>query len=134
MLPMGRSRAMPGGDLEYAVMTALWDLGSASVREVHERVGQGDGLVYTTTAKVIDRLHAKRLVVRHRAGRSYVYRPAIRRDAVDRARTKTALGTLFGDAPRPAIATLVEAIESIDPELLEDLAREVRRRRSRRGA
>ena len=124
---------MPGGDLEYAVMSALWDLGSASVRDVHERVGEGDGLVYTTTAKVIDRLHAKRLVTRHRAGRSFVYRPAIGREAVDRFRTKTALDTLFGDAPRPAIATLVETIESMDPGLLDDLAREVRKRRSRRG-
>jgi predicted transcriptional regulator len=124
---------MPGGDLEYAVMNALWELGSGSVRDVHERVGEGDGLVYTTTAKVIDRLHAKRLVTRHRDGRSFVYRPAIARDAVDRFRTKNALDTLFGDAPRPAIATLVETIESIDPDLLEDLAREVRKRRSRRG-
>lgn len=124
---------MPGGDLEYSVMSALWDLRSASVREVHERVGESDGLVYTTTAKVIDRLHAKRLVTRHRVGRSFVYRPAIGREAVDRVRTKTALDTLFGDAPRPAIATLVETIESIDPGLLDDLAREVRKRRSRRG-
>ena len=125
---------MPGGDLEYAVLSTLWDLGSASVRDIHERVGAGDGLVYTTTAKVIDRLHEKRLVTRHRVGRSFVYRPAIARDAVDRFRTKTALDTLFGDAPRPAIATLVETIESIDPELLQDLAREIRKRRSRRGA
>lgn len=130
---MGRSRAMPGGDLEYAVMSALWDLGSASVRDVHERVGAGDGLVYTTTAKVIDRLHAKRLVTRHREGRSFVYRAAIARGAVDRFRTKNALDTLLGDEPRPAIATLVETIEAIDPELLDDLAREVRKRRSRRG-
>jgi predicted transcriptional regulator len=124
---------MPGGDLEYAVLAALWDLGTASVREIHQRVGQADGLVYTTIAKVVDRLHAKRLVRRERVGRSFVYRPALERDVVDRFRVKAAVDHLLGDEPRPAIATLVEAVETIDPQLLDDLAREVRRRRARRG-
>jgi len=53
---------LPGGDLEYAVLAKLWELGSASAREIHEQVGEPAKLVYTTTAKVLDRLHAKRLV------------------------------------------------------------------------
>ena len=124
----------PGGTLEYAVLAALWDLGSASAREIHERVGESDGLVYTTIAKVLDRLHAKRLVIRGRVGRAFVYRSAVSRAIIDQQRTATALSTLFGTEPRPAIATLVDAVESIDPELLDELARVVRRRRLRRGA
>jgi predicted transcriptional regulator len=124
----------PGGTLEYAVLAALWDAGSASARALHERVGEADGLVYTTIAKVLDRLLEKRLVVRGRVGRSFVYRPAVSRDVVDQERTRNALSTLFGTEPRPAIATLVEAVEAIDPELLDELARVVRRRRARRGA
>ena len=124
----------PGGALEYAVLAALWELGSASGRQVHERAGLADGLVYTTTAKVLDRLLAKRLVIRGRVGRSFVYRPAVAREIVDHQRTTTALSKLFGSEPRPAIATLVDAVESIDPDLLDELARVIRRRRSRRGA
>ena len=78
-------------------------------------------------------LHAKRLVIRGLVGRSFVYRPAVTREVIDQQRTTTALSTLFGSEPRPAIATLVDAVESIDPELLDELARVIRRRRSNRG-
>lgn len=128
-----RSRTMPGGDLEYRVLTVLWELGSASVREIYDRVGERDGLVYTTIAKIVDRLHAKRLVARQRAGAAFVYRPAIRRATVDRYRARAVLDRLLGVEPRPAIATLVNAIATIDPDLLDDLSREIRRWR-RRGS
>jgi predicted transcriptional regulator len=114
-------------------MAVLWELGSSSVREIHERVGEDDGLVYTTTAKIVDRLHAKRLVTRQRVGLAFVYRPAIRRATVDRFRVRAVLDRMLGTEPRPAIATLVDAIATIDPDLLDDLAREIRRRR-RRGS
>jgi BlaI family transcriptional regulator, penicillinase repressor len=126
--------ALPGGELEYAVLVALWELGTASAREVHARVGDPAGLVYTTTAKVLDRLHAKRLVSRERAGKAFIYRPKVKREVLERARAMDLLGRLFGVTPQPAIATLVEAVESLDPELLDELGRAVAaRRRSRRG-
>jgi hypothetical protein len=46
---MARIR-LPGGELEYAILAALWDLGRASAREVHARAGEPAGLAYTTTA------------------------------------------------------------------------------------
>jgi predicted transcriptional regulator len=130
---MPRRHRPPGGTLEYAVLAALWELGSATAREVHVRVGEADGLVYTTTAKVLDRLNAKRLVIRKRVGRLFVYRPAVARDVIDQERTTTALSALLGSEPIPAIATLVDTVEAIDPDLLDELARVVRRRRARRG-
>jgi predicted transcriptional regulator len=57
---------LPGGELEYAVLAKLWELGSASARDIYAQVGEPQGLVYTTTAKVLDRLHVKRLVSRER--------------------------------------------------------------------
>ena len=57
---------LPADELEYAVLTQLWELGVASVRELHRRLGEPEGLVYTTTAKVVDRLRSKGLVLRQR--------------------------------------------------------------------
>jgi predicted transcriptional regulator len=116
------------------VLVALWELGSGTARDVHTRVGAPQDLVYTTTAKVLDRLHDKGLVSRERSGKAFVYRPARKRETVERERAHVSLARLLGAEPRPAIATLVNAVESIDPELLDDLARAVAaRRRSRRG-
>jgi predicted transcriptional regulator len=111
---------------------ALWELGTASAREIHARVGAPDGLVYTTTAKVLDRLHAKGLVGRARAGKAFVYRPAVEREVLERARARDTLGRILGPDPVPALATLVDAVESLDPELLDELARVVAARRKGR--
>ena len=125
---------LPGGDLEYAVLAKLWELGSASGRDIYTQVGEPQGLVYTTTAKVLDRLHAKRLVGRERKGIAFVYRPRVARALVDSARARELLTKLFGAAPHSAAATLVDAVESLDPKLLDELAEAIAaRRRSKHG-
>lgn len=126
---------LPGGDLEYAVLRSLWELGRASAREIYGRVGEPSDLVYTTITKVLDRLYAKGLVSRKQEDRRFVYEPKIPRHMVEAARAKLTLGKLIGPEPRPAMATLVEAVESIDPALLDDLSRAIAaRRRLRRGS
>src|ERR1041385_7552698 len=45
---MPRERPLPGGKLEYAVLVGVWEGGTVTVRELHERVGAPLGLVYTT--------------------------------------------------------------------------------------
>lgn len=126
---------LPADDLEYAVLAELWQLGAASVRELHDRLGARQGLVYTTTAKVIDRLRQKGLVQRQRRGNAFVYRSRVAREEVERARARNAVTRLLGATPRAAVAALVEAVDNVDPELLEELERAVRaRRRTKDGA
>ena len=129
-----RRLRLPGGDLEYAVLTRLWDLGVASAREIHEQTGAPEGLVYTTIAKVLDRLHDKGLVTREREGKAFLYRPKVTRETFDLARARTLLSRMLGPRPHAAVAALVEAVESLDPELLGELERAVAaRRRPRDG-
>jgi predicted transcriptional regulator len=110
-------------------------VGAASVRELHERLGARQGLVYTTTAKVIDRLREKGLVRRQRKGNAFVYQPRPAREEVERARARSAVTRLLGATPRAAVAALVEAVDDADPALLEELERAVlARRRAKHGA
>jgi predicted transcriptional regulator len=125
---------LPGGDLEYAILAKLWDLGQASARQIHAQLNEPMGLVYTTTTKVLDRLYAKRLVSRERRGKAFVYRPRIARPIVDRERARAFLARLLGPAPHSSLAALVEAADSLDPRLLDQLAEAVAaRRRSNDG-
>ncbi|MFI5395269.1 MAG: BlaI/MecI/CopY family transcriptional regulator [Candidatus Binatia bacterium] len=123
---------LPGGELEYAVLFSVCELGTASARDVYLQVGKAGGLAYTTIAKVLDRLHVKGLVARKRRGMAFVYRPRITRRVIEFARARVSLSKLLGPAPRPALATLVEAMESLDPGLLDELERAVAARRGRR--
>jgi predicted transcriptional regulator len=62
------------GELEAAVLAVLQDAGAAlSPAEVREQIG-GD-LAYTTVVTILSRLHAKSVLERSKAGRSYRYAP-----------------------------------------------------------
>jgi predicted transcriptional regulator len=128
---------LPSDDLEYDILARLWEVGVGSVRELHEHLGQRDGLVYTTTAKVVDRLREKGLIERQPRGRAFIYRPRVAREEVENARARRAVNRLFGAAPAPhaAVAALVDAVDAVDPKLLDELERIViARRRSKDGA
>jgi predicted transcriptional regulator len=126
---------LPADELEYVVLTKLWELGAASVRDVHGVLGKPEGLVYTTIGKVIDRLHGKGLIQRERHGQAFVYRAKIPRQEVERARAQDAVSRLLGPTPRAAMAALVDAVDAVDPKLLAELERAVAaHRRSKRGA
>jgi predicted transcriptional regulator len=102
---------------------------------VHDRVGVPNDLAYTTIAKVLDRLVAKQLCRCRRDGRVNVYVAAVPRKHVERANARATVSRLLGDEPRPAIPALVDAVEAIDPQLLDELARVVAaRRKARRGS
>ena len=132
---MRKKEFLPGGELEYRVLAALWRAGSATGRELHERVSAPGGLAYTTTAKVLERLQAKGLVARERAGRAFLYRAGAKQERVARALVRRLVRRMFGPEPRPAMSTLVDAVEEIDPELVEELSRAIAaRRRSKSGS
>jgi predicted transcriptional regulator len=125
---------LPSDDLEYDILTKLWELGVGSVRELHEQLGERDGLVYTTTAKVVDRLREKGLIERQPRGRAFIYSPRVAREDVESARARKAVSRLFSAGPHAAVAALVDAVDAVDPKLLDELERLViARRRAKDG-
>ena len=128
---------LPSDDLEYDILSMLWECGSATVRELHDKLGQRQELAYTTTAKVVDRLREKELIERRHHGKSFVYQPRVAREEVENARARKAVSRLFGASPAPhaAVAALVDAVDAVDPKLLDELERLVKARRgSKDGA
>ena len=70
------------GQLEAAIMQRLWDWARpASVREVLEDIRRGRDIAYTTVMTVLDNLHGKGFVTRHKEGRAYLYSAAVTREA-----------------------------------------------------
>ena len=59
---------------ELGILNVLWHHERATVREVHEELGQETG--YTTTLKLMQVMAAKGLLVRDESNRSHVYRPS----------------------------------------------------------
>lgn len=119
--------------MEHSVLRALCHLGSASVWQVHERVGKE--LAYTTIAKILERLRTKGMVTRSKIGRGFQYSSSLPRREFEKAWVRRWLDELVDEKPRAAMAGLVDAVDSINPDLLDELSRLIaKRRRSRRGS
>ncbi len=123
---------LPGGNLERVLLQLLWQRGPRTAREVHDEIGAERGIAYTTVAKVLDRLCAKRIVRRRRAGRAFVYRAVAHQDETQRAMARGLVEQIADSGPRPAVAALVGALEDVSPELLDLLETELKARRRRR--
>lgn len=122
------------GDQEQEVLRTVSRIGPCTVRDVFTLIGAPHGLAYTTIATVLDRLHTKGLVSRQLEGKAFIYKTTRRSAAAEKGRARTLVSRVLGRGPAPAVATLVDAVESIDPALLDRLAEEVERRRTRRGS
>ena len=93
---------------ELEVMGALWELGSASVREVQERLPEGKRPAYTTVQTIVYRLEEKGAVRRvKKVGNAHVFEPVVTRRATVRRLFDELLG-FFGGSPRTLMAQLVE--------------------------
>src|SRR5688500_3295090 len=90
-------------------MGALWELGSASVRELQERLPEGKRPAYTTVQTIVYRLEEKGAVRRvKKVGNAHVFEPVVTRRATVRRLFGELLG-FFGGSPRTLMAQLVEA-------------------------
>jgi predicted transcriptional regulator len=125
---------LPSDELEYDVLAKLWELGTGTIRDLHDQLAL-EGVGYSTTAKVVERLSEKGLVERYLSGYQFIYRPRVAREEVEGARARKAVSRLFGAAPHAAVAALVDAVDAVDPQLLNELERLIiARRRSKDGA
>jgi predicted transcriptional regulator len=70
-------RVSPLTEVELEVMKAVWDLGEATVRQVHEAIEERRTIAYTTVLTMVGILVRKGHLVRKAAeGRAYLYAPA----------------------------------------------------------
>ena len=92
---------------ELEIMSALWALGRASVREVQEALPPERRPAYTTVQTIVYRLEEKGAVRRlKKVGNALVFEPAITSQAAHRRLIGELLDLLGG--ARPLMAHLVE--------------------------
>ena len=108
------------GELEAAVVDAVWSESGFSTPAAHERVGMPRGLAYTTILAVLRRLHKKGLLLRREDGRAHVYSPALSREGFARRRGHDLAAVVRGLGEARMAASLAGA-ERVDPAAFEVL-------------
>lgn len=113
LAPAERERPMPprDGDLSQAeleVLSALWDHGPATVREVMNHLhAAGRRIAYTTVLTFLTRLEQKGFATSDKSGLAYVYTPKVSRDRISKSRLKSVLETFYNGAPGALVLQLV---------------------------
>jgi BlaI family transcriptional regulator, penicillinase repressor len=105
---MTRKRTIKLTRFEMEIMDALWDLGSASIREIREKLPERKRPAYTTVQTIIRRLEDKGAVRRTRQiGNAFIFESVVTRKEAHR-RLIDELLDLFGGSARPLMAHLAE--------------------------
>jgi len=110
---------------ELDVMAIVWELGSATVGDVVERLP--DQLHYSTVLTIFRTLEAKRHVRHERDGKAFRYFPVTRPEEAGDGALRRLLDTIFQGSRELLVARLVSD-EKISPDEL----RRIRRRLTER--
>lgn len=100
---------------ELDVMSILWDLESATVSEVQERLA--DDLAYTSVLSALQTLEEKGYVDHEEEGRAYRYRPLVDWRTAGRGELRRLLSKVFKGSPELLVLQLV-GDRSLDEEQL----------------
>lgn len=113
----------PFTDRELDVMAILWELDSATAREVHERLQ--DEIAYTTVLTVLRTMEDKDYVRHEEEGRAYRFYPTVDRDQAGESALRRVVQKFFGGSTERLLAHLVSGEEPSpgERERLEELLR-----------
>ena len=90
---------------ELDLMAVLWDLESATVAEVRERLR--DDLAYTTVLTILRTLEEKGYVGHTQDGKAYRYHPAVARESAGASAVSRLVGKMFSGSPEFLLTHLV---------------------------
>jgi predicted transcriptional regulator len=117
-------------EVELELLTALWDKGAATVRELYEVVSQQRALGYTSVLKTLQIMTEKGLVERTEAGKAHIYRAAASQEETQSQLLRDLSERLFsGSAAQLAMHAL--AMEPTSAEELEEIRRIIRQKKER---
>ena len=112
---MNRSHHL--GELQYAIMRVLWDMGEASVAQVCEHLPRSHRRALTTIATMLTKMEKKGVVAHRSEGRQFIYLPRVREAEVHRTMVADLTDRLFqGDVT--ALVSHLLSEQEIDPKEL----------------
>lgn len=115
------------GELERAVLDALWAHGPLKPGDVHQRVGRARGISVNTVSSALKRLYEKGLLEREKISHAFVYRAAASRADVQRQLMATIAEQFEGEGGG-FLAAFVDLAEERGEETLRRLERMIAER------
>ncbi|MCS5490606.1 BlaI/MecI/CopY family transcriptional regulator [Algoriphagus limi] len=90
-------------EAELEILSLLWEMKEASVRQIHERLSETKETGYTTTLKIMQIMHAKGMVTRDEKSRTHIYRAAIKQGDTQKSLLKNLMNSAFGGSAKSLV-------------------------------
>jgi len=117
-------------EVELELLRVLWDMGAASVRDLHEVVNRQRPLGYTSVLKTLQIMTEKGLVTRTESGKAHIYHAAASQEETQNQLLRDLSERLFsGSAAQLAMHAL--AMQPASEEELEEIRKIIRQKREK---
>ncbi len=106
-------------DAELEILTVIWSLGPATVREVHDSINRRRPAQYSTILKFLQIMAEKGLVLRDESQRAHVYKAARPREWTQKQLAGHLLERAFSGSAKALLMGALSAQEATKEELAE---------------
>ena len=118
-----KSRTLTEQELE--IMKVVWELPTATVRDVYEALLRRRKIAYTTVMTMMNILEEKGYLKKRAGEKAHVYRPAQPKAKVIRAMLQDFVRRVFNGSAEPLLVKLVKD-RHLSPQDLEKIARTIK--------
>ena len=135
-LPNYRPKQLSLGPLEAEILNIIWELSSATVKDVHDRIlaDPNRELAYTSVATVLRRLTEKGWLKCDKQGRTFYWQPLVSRQQAQVIEAHEKLHRFLAVGNLDVVAAFADSLDSTSLEQLEAIAQRIdAARRARKG-
>ncbi len=101
-------RMRPPTPFELEILKIVWELKTATVRDIYETLREQRRLAYTTVMTMMKIMEGKGQLQKSQAGRAYVYKPTHKRERVIKEMVEEFVDRVFNGTPEALLAHLID--------------------------
>jgi predicted transcriptional regulator len=133
-LPHPRPRQLSLGPLETEILQILWELGSATVKEIHDRIltDPNRELAYASVTTVLRRLTQKGWLACDRNDRAFRWRPLVSPEEAKILQAHEQLQRFLAIGNPDVVAAFADALDGASVDKLEAIAQRLKAARQAR--
>lgn len=133
-LPTPRPRQLSLGPLETEILTILWQMGTATVKEIHDHIlaDPERELAYASVTTVLQRLKQKGWLACDKLDRAFRWRPLISPEEAKILQAHDQLQTFLAISNPDVVAAFADALDSASVDKLDAIAQRLKLARQQR--
>lgn len=133
-LPDYRPKQLSVGPLEAEILQIIWELGSATVKDVHDRILSDPNreLAYTSVTTVLRRLTDKGWLACDKKGRAFYWRPLLTKQQAEMIKAHEQLQRFLAVGNPDVIAAFADSLDEASSNQIEAIAKRIQAARQAR--